>query len=319
MPPTLAPRATAVPVAPVPRAADLRAGILDWYAEHARELPWRAPGRTAWGVLVSEVMLQQTPVARALLAWTGWMARWPGPADVAAASPADVLRAWGRLGYPRRALRLQECARAIVTDHGGVVPRDEADLRALPGIGGYTAAAVVAFAHSGRSVVLDTNVRRVLARIVTGVALPPPSQTVAEVAVATALVPAEPAEAALWAAASMELGALVCTTRAPRCDACPVATLCSWREAGQPADEHAARRRTQAWTGTDRQARGRVMALLRTSDLPVPLADVEHVWADQAQLGRCLDALVADGLVEELPTDPAPGAYRLPLSPPGPA
>lgn len=291
-------------------AAPLQAKIADWFNQNARDLPWRAPDRTAWGVLVSEVMLQQTPVVRALPAWTAWMARWPTPAEVAAASPADVLRAWGRLGYPRRALRLQDCARVIATDCGGVVPRDEAALRALPGIGTYTAAAVVAFAYGGRSVVLDTNVRRVLARTLAGDALPAPSQTAAEVRTATAIVPAEPADAAAWAAASMELGAMVCTARAPQCGSCPVRALCAWHQAGRPADAHAARRRTQDWAGTDRQARGRVMALLRDAPAAVPLAEVAALWPDAAQLHGCLRTLVADGLVEEVPT----AAYRLPLA-----
>ena len=188
-------------------------------------------------MLVSEVMLQQTPVVRVEPAWRAWMARWPTPADLAAASTADVLRAWDRLGYPRRALRLQECARAIVERHGGVVPADEPSLRALPGVGSYTAAAVLAFAYGRRSVVLDTNVRRVLARTVDGVALPAPSQTVGEVRQATRYVPDDDATAARWAAASMELGALVCTARSPRCDACPVRDVCAWYAAGRPADE----------------------------------------------------------------------------------
>ncbi|WP_396030730.1 A/G-specific adenine glycosylase [Cellulomonas fimi] len=301
------------------QASALRSGVVDWFAEHARDLPWRAPDRTPWGVLVSEVMLQQTPVVRVLPAWTAWTARWPTPADLAAASPADVLRAWDRLGYPRRALRLQECARAITEHHGGVVPDDEARLRALPGIGAYTAAAVVAFAFGGRSVVLDTNVRRVLARTVDGAALPAPSQSVGETARAAALVPPGPADAARWAAASMELGALVCTARAPRCEACPVAELCAWRLAGRPPDEHAARRRTQAWAGTDRQVRGRVMALLRDAPLPVPGEVVDEAWPDRAQLRRCVAGLVADGLVEEVaaPADDALPAYRLPLAPVG--
>ena len=306
-----------------PVAAALSAGIGDWFAANARDLPWRRPGRTAWGVLVSEVMLQQTPVVRVLPAWTDWMTWWPTPGDLAAASTADVLRAWGRLGYPRRALRLQECARAIVARHEGVVPRDEADLLALPGIGAYTAAAVVAFAFGGRSVVLDTNVRRVLARTVAGVALPPPSQTAAELRAAAELVPADPAEAARWAAASMELGALVCTARAPRCAECPVAALCAWRRAGHPVDLHLGRRRTQAWAGTDRQARGRVMALLREALEPVPRAAVEDLWPDRAQLDRCLDSLVADGLAEALVgSGSAAGSeptYRLPAPPAPPA
>ncbi|WP_407341250.1 A/G-specific adenine glycosylase [Pengzhenrongella phosphoraccumulans] len=291
---------------------DVRAAISAWFVAHARDLPWRRPDRTAWGVLVSEVMLQQTPVVRVLPAWTDWMDWWPTPADLAAASTADVLRAWGRLGYPRRALRLQECARTITERHGGAVPRTEVELLALPGVGAYTAAAVIAFAYGGRSVVLDTNVRRVLARAIGGVALPPPSQTVAEVRSAAAIVPLDPAEAALWAAASMELGALVCTARAPQCPACPIEARCAWRQAGQPTDVHLARRRTQAWAGTDRQARGRMMALLREALEPVPRAAIDGLWPDRDQLDRCLDSLVADGLAQELTTETAPPRYRLP-------
>jgi A/G-specific adenine glycosylase len=295
-------------VAPAPDA--LRVPVLTWFDEHARDLPWRAPDRTPWGVLVSEVMLQQTPVVRVEPAWLSWMRLWPTPADLAAASTADVLRAWDRLGYPRRALRLQECARAVVERHDGEVPRTTAELLALPGIGAYTAAAVQAFAFGVRSVVLDTNVRRVLARTVAGAALPAPSQTVAETLLADAYVPDDDATAARWAAASMELGALVCTARSPRCDACPVASLCRWRASGMPSDEHAARRRTQAWTGTDRQVRGRIMALLREAPGPVPADAVDAVWPDTPQRERCLDGLVADGLVTRDDTDPP--AYRLP-------
>jgi A/G-specific adenine glycosylase len=294
-------------------ATELTDRVTTWFDEHRRDLPWRAPDRTPWGVLVSEVMLQQTPVVRVLPFWEQWLRVWPTPADLAAAGTADVLRAWGRLGYPRRALRLQECARAITERHGGVVPDDEERLRALPGIGSYTAAAVVAFAHGGRSVVLDTNVRRVLARAVDGEALPAPSQTVAETLRAAALVPDAPYRAAAWAAASMELGALVCTARSPRCDACPVADLCRWRAAGHPADLHAGRRRTQTWAGTDRQVRGRVMALLRDDPGPVPLGVVEELTADtdRPRLHRCLAGLVVDGLVELVGDEDRP-AYRLP-------
>ncbi|RMI03391.1 A/G-specific adenine glycosylase, partial [Cellulomonas triticagri] len=210
----------------------VRETVVAWFDVHARDLPWRAPDRTPWGVLVSEVMLQQTPVVRVEPAWRAWLARWPEPADLAAASPADVLRAWDRLGYPRRALRLQDCARALVERHGGQVPDDEEALLALPGIGSYTAAAVRAFAFGRRSVVLDTNVRRVLARVAEGVALPAPALTVGERRLAEEYVPADDAGAARWAAASMELGALVCTARAPRCGACPVADACAWRRAG---------------------------------------------------------------------------------------
>ena len=285
--------------APATRPLAIQGVLAGWFARTARDLPWRAPDRTPWGVLVSEVMAQQTPVARVAPVWTAWMERWPTPADFAGAPTADVLRAWGTLGYPRRALRLQDCARAIVERHGGVVPQDEPSLLALPGIGTYTAAAVVAFAFGGRSVVVDTNVRRVLARALGGDALPAPSLTAAETARAAAIVPPDATDAATWAASSMELGAVVCTARAPRCDACPVAGLCAWRAAGYPPDAHAARRRTQAWTGTDRQVRGKVMAVLRDAHGHVARERMALVWPDAVQLARCIAGLVEDGLVEQ--------------------
>ena len=272
--------------------------VLAWFDAHARDLPWRRPDRTPWGVLVSEVMLQQTPVARALRAWEAWLSRWPGPADLAAAPTADVLRAWDRLGYPRRALRLQECARVVVERHGGELPTTEAELLALPGVGSYTAAAVLAFAHGRRSVVLDTNVRRVLARTLDGVALPPPHLGAAETARAAAVVPDDDATAARWSAAVMELGALVCTARAPRCELCPVAEACAWRAAGRPAD--AVVRRRQTWAGSDRQVRGLVMAALRAAESPVPVEHLAPTWPDAAQRERALAGLLADGLVERV-------------------
>lgn len=281
------------------RRTEVRSGVVEWFDGAARDLPWRAPDRTPWGVLVSEVMLQQTPVVRVEPAWHAWLAQWPTPADLARAATADVLRAWGRLGYPRRALRLQECARTIVERHGGVVPRTEAELRDLPGVGEYTAAAVLAFAYGKRSVVVDTNVRRVLARAVGGAALPAPSYTAAERALATNLAPAGDTEAARWAAASMELGALVCTAKAPKCGACPVAALCAWRTAGSPPDAYADRRRTQAWAGTDRQARGRVMAELRRAAEPVDRALLAGLWHDPRQLDRAISGLIEDGLAEQ--------------------
>ena len=288
--------------------------VSSWFDAHARDLPWRGPERTAWGVLVSEVMLQQTPVARVEPVWREWMVRWPSATDLAAAAPADVLRAWGRLGYPRRALRLHECARVIVERHGGEVPDDEALLRALPGVGEYTTAAVRAFAFGRRAVVVDTNVRRVLARVLSGTALPPPHPTAAERGLARSVVPGSDDDAARWAAASMELGAVVCTARSPRCGECPVAELCAWRAAGHPADEHTARRRAQAWHGTDRQVRGRIMALLRDAVGPVPLEAIEALDVPRDQLARCLDSLVLDGLAAPDPaTDPP--TYSLPAHP----
>ncbi len=283
--------------------------VLDWYDAHARDLPWRRPGCSAWGVLVSEVMLQQTPVVRVLPAWERWMERWPTPADLAAASQADAVRAWERLGYPRRAKRLWECARVLVDEHGGEVPADADALLALPGVGEYTAAAVESFAFGRRAVVLDTNVRRVIGRAWSGAPLPGPSVTRAERDLAARIVPAQASDAARWAVASMELGALVCTARAPRCEDCPLAASCVWFVAGRPGLADAPRR-TQAWHGTDRQVRGRVLALLREADGPLNVvgrAVLEDV--DPGQLDRCLDGLVMDGLIAVV--DAERGLYAL--------
>src|SRR4051794_572392 len=255
--------------------------------------------------MVSEFMLQQTPVARVLPVYDAWLRSWPTPADLAAVQTGEAVRAWGRLGYPRRALRLHAAATAIVDRHGGEVPSSLEDLLALPGVGAYTAAAVSSFAFGGREAVLDTNVRRVFARVVRGEQFPPDSVTSAERDLASGLLPVR--DAHRWAAATMELGALICTARSPRCDACPVADLCRWRAAGYPAHDGPARR-GQAWEGTDRQCRGRLMAVLRDATGPVPKAGLDLVWPEPAQRERALDGLVADGLVEPLDD----GTYALP-------
>ncbi|RZS79467.1 A/G-specific DNA-adenine glycosylase [Motilibacter rhizosphaerae] len=289
-----------------PDAAEIVEVVTDWYAASARDLPWREPGASAWSVLVSEVMLQQTPVARVLPVWREWCERWPTPAALAAATPGDAVHAWGRLGYPRRALRLHAAARAVVEQHGGEVPADHAALRALPGVGDYTAAAVAAFAHGGRHAVLDTNVRRVLGRVLDGVAAPRPAITRAERERAEALLPADGRQAARWSVGVMELGALVCTARAPRCGDCPLATRCRWLAAGRP--ETGPPRRAQVWEGTDRQARGTLLAVLRAAPGAVPRARLEDAWPEEVQRERALAGLLHDGLVEELPG----GAYALP-------
>jgi A/G-specific adenine glycosylase len=252
-------------------------------------------------------MSHQTPVARVEPVWRDWLARWPTPADLATASPGDAVRAWGRLGYPRRALRLHEAARAIVDRHDGDVPATEAELRGLPGIGAYTAAAVACFAFRQPAVVVDTNVRRVLVRTLLGEAQAAPAMTRAELDLARAALPAETDAAVLWNVAAMELGALVCTARAPRCDDCPVADLCAWTRAGRPAYAGPVRR-GQAWDGTDRQARGALLGVLRAATEPVSAAALERAWPADQQRMRCLDSLVADGLVEPL----ADERYRLP-------
>jgi A/G-specific adenine glycosylase len=277
--------------------------VLAWYARNARDLPWRAPGTTPWSVLVSEIMLQQTPVARVLPAHRAWLDRWPTPAALAAEPAAEAIRQWGRLGYPRRALRLHETAAIVTSRHGGVVPDDIDALLALPGIGSYTAAAVASFAFGQRHAVLDTNVRRVLARLVAGQPRPGVTPSQAERRMAEALLPAEPAVAARWAVAVMELGALVCTAASPRCEKCPVAAQCAWLAAERPEEpaEAAARRRSQRYDGTDRQCRGRLLGVLRDGSGPVRQEELAGVWADPVQFARALDGLVADGLVDPLP------------------
>ncbi|WP_206055834.1 A/G-specific adenine glycosylase [Nocardioides sp. GY 10127] len=283
-------------------ASPLHEPILDWYDEHARDLPWRRPEASPWSVLVSELMLQQTPVNRVLPVHAAWLERWPEPADLAAEPAGEAVRAWGRLGYPRRALRLHAAAVAITERHGGVVPDDHAALLALPGVGEYTAAAVASFAYGQRHVVLDTNVRRVLGRSLDGVEHPRPSLTRAERERATAVVPDDAPTAATWAVAVMELGALVCTASGPRCGDCPVADLCAWRAAGYPAYDGPARR-VQAWDGTDRQCRGRLLSVLRDADGPVHRSALDAAWAPEPQRLRCLAGLLADGLLVQVADD----------------
>ncbi|WP_327245730.1 A/G-specific adenine glycosylase [Streptomyces sp. NBC_01320] len=287
----------------------LHAPVIGWFDQHARDLPWRRPEAGAWGVMVSEFMLQQTPVSRVVPVYEQWLARWPRPADLAAEPPGEAVRAWGRLGYPRRALRLHGAAQAITERHGGDVPSEHGQLLALPGIGEYTAAAVASFAYGQRHPVLDTNVRRVFARAATGIQYPPNATTAAERKLARALLPDEDERAARWAAATMELGALVCTAKNEDCTQCPIATQCAWRLAGKPAHEGPPRR-GQTYAGTDRQVRGRLLAVLREAVTPVSQAALDTVWDEPVQRARALDGLVADGLVEPLPG----GQYRLPLS-----
>lgn len=273
------------------------AATAEWYAAHARPLPWREPDATPWGVMVSEFMLQQTPVVRVLPVWLAWMERWPTPDALAAEEPGEAVRAWGRLGYPRRAQRLHAAASVIVAEHGGRVPSDVETLRSLPGVGDYTAAAIASFAFQRRAVVLDTNVRRVLARVFTGVEFPANAVTKAERELAASVLPDAPADAALWSVASMELGAQICTATTPACERCPVRTLCAWHQAGRPPHDGPPRR-GQAYAGTDRQCRGILLGVLRASDAPVPRAQVLAAWAsDPEQAERALASLLDDGLV----------------------
>ncbi len=287
--------------------SDLEPPITDWYAASRRDLPWRRPDASAWSVMVSEFMLQQTPVARVLPAYHDWLARWPTPGALAAASPADAVRQWDRLGYPRRAIRLHESAKIIAARHDGQVPASIEHLRELPGVGAYTAAAIATFAYGQRHPVLDTNVRRVLARLITGRQYPPPSQTRAEQELAKSLLPPErDRRAATWSVALMELGALICTAANPGCEACPVAKSCAWRASGSPPGPPP--RRAKPYQGSDRELRGRLLAVLRNATTPVPRSAFDGIWPDELQQRRALRALIREGMATRLPD----GTFGLP-------
>lgn len=288
-------------------AAPDPAVLRDWFDRHGRDLPWRRPATTAWQVLVSEVMLQQTPVVRVLPVWQEWITRWPDPGALAAEPAAAAVRAWGRLGYPRRALRLHDCATVLRDRFDGVVPADVETLLTLPGVGDYTARAVACFAYGAAVPVVDVNVRRVIARTVHGAAQPGAATTPADRADVAAALPADPVRAARYSAALMEYGALVCTARAPQCGAC-VLPRCTWREAGFPAQE-GPWRRPQRYEGTDRQARGALLAVVRGAAGPVPRTALDAAWdRDPGQRDRALDSLLTDGLLEQT----AGGEFALP-------
>jgi len=283
--------------------------VIDWFGVHSRDLPWR--DTTPWGVLVSEFMLQQTPVARVLPVWRAWLERWPRPADLAAEPKSEAIIAWGRLGYPRRAARLHATAKELDTRFAGQVPSNYSDLRTLPGVGDYTAAAVLAFAFGERALVLDINVRRVLSRAFLGQAYPGNGISRVERELAERLAPRDAAASAVWAAASMELGAVICTSAQPQCAMCPVQQACAWHSEGHP--QNADRPRGQAaFAGSDRQVRGAIMAILRDASTSrsreqlIPV-DFDQEQRDQEQYERALSSLLADGLVEKLKS----GRYRL--------
>lgn len=272
--------------------------LLGWFDTEERDLPWRRPGVTGWQILMSEIMLQQTPVARVAPIWEQWVERWPVPSAMAASSRAEVLRAWGKLGYPRRALRLHECAGVLAAEHGDVVPTDVDTLLGLPGIGAYTARAVACFAYGQRVPVVDTNVRRVVARAVHGSAEPGNPSTTRDLADVDGLLPRPRAKAARYSAALMELGALICTAKNPACLLCPLPE-CSWIEAGRPAHTGPAKK-VQKFAGTDRQVRGKLMSVLRESSGPVERTKLDVVWlTDPGQRDRALDSLLLDGLIEQ--------------------
>jgi A/G-specific adenine glycosylase len=265
--------------------------ITSWFKKNKRDLPWRKTD--AWGVLVSEFMLQQTPVNRVLPVYEAWMKRWPTAASLAKATPAELITAWGRLGYPRRALRLHECAKEITHNFKGKIPENEAELRELPGIGEYTAAAITAFAFEKRSLVLDINIRRLFARLFDGVETPTQAATKVEKSRYEELIPKK--DPHLWAAATMELGAVICTSQSPKCGICPVAHVCTWRSLDYPKSDVVKRR--QSWHGTDRQCRGTIVQALRENEV-LTKSQITQLWDVPSQLEKALLTLLDDGLIE---------------------
>lgn len=266
--------------------------IIRWYSKHKRDLPWRQT--SSWGVLISEFMLQQTPVTRVLPIWNEWIERWPTPIHLARSPRAEVIRAWGNLGFPRRAIRLHETAIQITEKYDGKVPDRQKDLRLLPGVGEYTAAAVVAFGFHKKSLVLDTNIRRLLFRLIDGIEFPPAHITNLERENRTVLIPSQ---AAKWAAATMELGALICTARKPICEKCPVLTLCMWRRKGFPKTSTPTIR--SVWQGSNRHCRGTILKSLRAST-SVTKESLTLIWPDSSQLEFAIDSLIKDGLIMKI-------------------
>ena len=285
-------------------AAALLDALTSWYDHNGRDVPMRADGVTPWGTLVFEVMSQQTPLVRVAPVWLRWMRLWPAPADLADAPTADVLVEWSTLGYPSRALRLQQCATRIRDAHGGAVPTDHAQLLDLPGVGGYTAAALASFQFHQRIAVLDVNIRRVASRVFDGIELPASSApTKAERERAEAVLPEDGHECAAWNLALMEFGALVCTQLTPSCDDCLLRPTCAWARAGFPREHK--RPTPQPYAGTDRQARGRIMKALRTAHFEgktgltkrrvLDAARIEG--GDRYQPARVYRALIRDGMI----------------------
>lgn len=277
---------------PTMPAVPLVATLLTWADVSLRDLPWRRT-RNAWAILVAETMLQQTQVGRAEPKWWAFLERFADPAACAGAPRSEVIRLWAGLGYNRRAVNLHRAAQAIVEDHRGRVPDTLPALLALPGVGPYTARAVLAFAFEQPVAPIDTNIGRVLARLA-GESLAPSDAR----ARADALVPSS--DPWLWNQGLMELGALVCTKRAPDCARCPVASQCAWRGEGtDPATGSAAVSAPQSrFEGSDRQLRGRLVDAVRVSDLPVTELTSILGTDDPQRAERTLDGLVRDGLLE---------------------
>lgn len=278
-----------------PGLTALQEDLIGWWAASGRDLPWRAT-RDPWAVLVSELMIQQTQVPRVVERWPLFLEQFPSPAACAEAPVGDVVRAWVGLGYNRRAVNLHRAARAVVERHGGSLPDDLAALLALPGVGPYTARAVLVFAFERDIGLVDTNAGRFVARAGAGRALAAREAQV----VADGLVPEGMGWA--WGSAVFDLGALVCRRRVPACSSCPVVGSCAWAQAGWPEPDPVTGSAgisggQPPFDGSDRQGRGRLVDALRAGPVPVDRLPAATGWPDDpARAARAAAGLVRDGL-----------------------
>lgn len=274
---------------------DLTTALLTWFAAAGRDLPWRRT-RDPWAVLVSELMCQQTQVPRVVPRYEAFLADFPTATACAAAPLGDVVRAWQGLGYNRRAVNLHRAATVVVDRHGGTLPSSLEELLELPGVGSYTARAVLVFAFERDVGLIDTNAGRVVARAVAGRALAPKEAQ----AVADAAVP--PGRAWAWGSAVFDLGASVCLKRSPRCDVCPVVRQCAWARAGWPSPDPVVGSAgisgpQSTFAGSDRQGRGRLVDALRSAPVPWPEVAAVMGWpGDEIRAAQVAQTLVADGL-----------------------
>ena len=283
---------------------DVQREILDWFQQHRRDLPWRHT-RDPYAIMVSEIMLQQTQVDRVIPYWREWLERWPTVHQLASAPVADVIRAWKGLGYNRRAVNLQRAAQAVV-DRGGEFPQTVEGLRALPGIGPYTAGAIACFAFEQDVPFIDTNMRRVLHRIFVGVDIPKPTISDKEVlSIAADAIPA--GEGWTWNQAIMEFGAIQCTARKPLCLTCPVQEECrAFPEIQAALISHARSPKGKSipFEQTNRYFRGRILDHLRAHEGEgIPLAHIgpdvkpDFASSDYPWLLELVTALERDGLL----------------------
>ena len=282
------------------RVGAIRRRLLHWYDEHAQPFPWRG-GQDPYAALVAAVCAQQTQMSRVLTIYARWMTAFPTIADVASASDAEVLRVWDRAGYPRRALYLRRAAVSVIEDHEGRIPSGEAELLALPGVGPFTAAIVQCFGFGIDSVAVDTNVVRLLGRLLYGDLQPARETPAAQIRwAATRLAPK--GKPLAWNPAVMDFGAAVCAPR-PKCDQCPLATLCAARDRFQAGERAEPLRAQGRFAGSRRELRGVIMRELRHTDSFVRRNDLigkvaQSSTASRDRIGAALDALVEDGLAQ---------------------